>query len=133
MSRLVLSIEIILLVCKLACSRVIFNENAYNGGTGISDDSYSCSYQDGMISENGVSRQATETEKAGMERYAQDLERYNSQMSNRMMSDMDRMFSQVFRGFPFSSHPNTMLSRPELSNENMMAMPQPPVFCQNTK
>ncbi|KAI1726056.1 Zinc finger putative Transcription Factor family [Ditylenchus destructor] len=64
----------------------------------MSDDSYSCSYQDGMISENGVSRQATETEKAEMERYAQDLERYNSQMSNRMMSDMDRMFSQ--RIFP---------------------------------
>ncbi|KAI1713794.1 hypothetical protein Ddc_11685 [Ditylenchus destructor] len=61
-----------------------------------SGNSYSCMYNNGVITVNGVSRNATDDEKAEMEKY---MQQHSEQMSTQMMSSMQRMWDSMRKMF----------------------------------
>ena len=79
---------------------IVYHQSALLGndlaGNESHGSSYSCMYNNGVITVNGVSRNATDEEKTEMEQY---MEKHGEQMSHQMMSSMHRMWDHMKRMF----------------------------------
>uniref|UniRef100_A0A915E2Q4 MATH domain-containing protein n=1 Tax=Ditylenchus dipsaci TaxID=166011 RepID=A0A915E2Q4_9BILA len=89
---------------------------------------------DGIITENGISREATPEEKERIEQYFRQLEENNAQMSRQIINDMDNMFSRMFSGgFPFQSSDISKDISAYENNHTFKSMNVAPNLCQILK